>query len=256
MASGESNGVQQRPAPGFEHSQQQQQSTGLNGDFQRGSADIDLSNMASSQVSQVGRKRLAEMSEFDRWSISGLLATIPSDSPDHSTLTVGQDLTVLGLDLNRPDNSPLYPTFGSPFGDRTSNDPNAPPRPVVPDFKHHLPPSYAVTNVPPLQSKMSSFHEETLLAIFYQYTRDIMQEHAAQELYKRDWRWHKRLRQWMMKDPNPPHGWPNQPQQIDAKSERGFYVFFDVNNWRKERVSLPIPTVCTARPPLCCQPMS
>ena len=45
-----------------------------------------------------------------------------------------------------------------------------------------LPPVYTVCNVPPLQSKLNSFTNETLLAIFYQYPRDILQELAANEL--------------------------------------------------------------------------
>lgn len=78
---------------------------------------------------------------------------------------------------------------------------------------------------------MTSFSAETLLAIFYQYPRDILQEIAAQELYNRDWRWHIKLQQWMMKDPDLP-----APIRLSPKEERGWYLFFDVNNWRRERV--------------------
>ncbi|KAF2199203.1 hypothetical protein GQ43DRAFT_450436 [Delitschia confertaspora ATCC 74209] len=167
-------------------------------------------------------KRLADMTEAERYGLPGLLAMIPLESPDYSSLAVGQDLTVLGLDLSRPDNSPLHPTFGSPFVETNA-------RPVIPpDF--HLPAAYTVTNVPPLQSKMSSFSPETLLAIFYQYPRDMLQEMAAVELYNRDWRWHMKLQQWMMKDPDLP-----QPVRISPKEERGWYLFFDVTNWRRER---------------------
>lgn len=167
-------------------------------------------------------KRLADMNEAERYGLPGLLSMIPLESPDYSALAVGQDLTVLGLDLSRPDNSPLHPTFGSPFVETNA-------RPVIPpDFT--LPAAYTVTNVPPLHTKMSSFSAETLLAIFYQYPKDIMQEIAASELYNRDWRWHKLLRQWMMKDPDLP-----QPIRISQKEERGWYLFFDVTNWRRER---------------------
>ncbi len=38
-------------------------------------------------------------------------------------------------------------------------------------------------NVQPLQSKVPSFSDETLLYIFYTMPRDIMQEIVAQELY-------------------------------------------------------------------------
>lgn len=105
-------------------------------------------------------------------------------------------------------------------------------KPVIPaDFK--LPAAYTVTNVPPLHTKMTNFSAETLLAIFYQHPRDIIQEVAANELYNRDWRWHIKLQQWMMKDPDLP-----APVRISPKVERGWYLFFDVTNWRRERVRL------------------
>ena len=126
-------------------------------------------------------------------------------------------------------NAPLHPTFASPF--TGSNV-----KPVIPsDFT--LPAAYTVTNVPPLHSKMTSFSAETLLAIFYQHPRDILQEIAAAELYNRDWRWHIKLQQWMMKDPDLP-----APMRLSPKEERGWYLFFDVTNWRRERVRI----VCTA----------
>ncbi|KAF3052808.1 Transcriptional activator of fatty acid utilization [Didymella keratinophila] len=167
-------------------------------------------------------KKLAEMTDQERYGLPGLLSMIPLESPDYSSLAMGQDLTVLGLDLSRPDNSPLHPTFGSPFVEANA-------KPVIPpDFT--LPAAYTVTNVPPLHSKMTSFSAETLLAIFYQHPRDILQEIAAAELYNRDWRWHIQLKQWMMKDPDLP-----APIRLSPKEERGWYLFFDVTNWRRER---------------------
>lgn len=167
-------------------------------------------------------KKLSEMNDSERYGLPGLLSMIPLESPDYSSLAMGQDLTVLGLDLSRPDNSPLHPTFGSPFVESNV-------KPVIPpDFT--LPAAYTVTNVPPLHSKMTSFSAETLLAIFYQFPRDILQEIAAQELYNRDWRWHIKLQQWMMKDPDLP-----APIRLSPKEERGWYLFFDVTNWRRER---------------------
>jgi len=167
-------------------------------------------------------KRLVEMTDQERYGLPGLLAMIPLESADYSSLAMGQDLTVLGLDLGGPENAPLHPTFASPF--TGSNV-----KPVIPsDFT--LPAAYTVTNVPPLHSKMTSFSAETLLAIFYQHPRDILQEIAAAELYNRDWRWHIKLQQWMMKDPDLP-----APMRLSPKEERGWYLFFDVTNWRRER---------------------
>ncbi|KAF1960577.1 hypothetical protein CC80DRAFT_403643 [Byssothecium circinans] len=187
-------------------------------------------NIGSPNAHQIPQqpKKLADMTETERYGLPGLLSMIPLESPDYSSLAVGQDLTVLGLDLSRPDNSPLHPTFGSPFVDTNA-------KPVIPpDFK--LPAAYTVTNVPPLHTKVTSFSAETLLAIFYQFPRDIMQEVAASELYNRDWRWHIKLQQWMMKDPDLP-----APIRISAKVERGWYLFFDVTNWRRERKLTIVP---------------
>lgn len=66
--------------------------------------DQNLGGDAVHSPSQVPQhKRLADMSESELYGLPGLLAMIPLDSPDHSTLAVGQDLTVLGLDLSRPE---------------------------------------------------------------------------------------------------------------------------------------------------------
>lgn len=43
------------------------------------------------------------MTESERFGLPGLLSMIPLESPDYSSLAVGQDLTVLGLDLSRPE---------------------------------------------------------------------------------------------------------------------------------------------------------
>jgi CCR4-NOT transcription complex subunit 2 len=112
----------------------------------------------------------------------------------------------------------LIDTFGSPFDER----------PVVPEFK--VPAAYNVTNVPALSTQMNSFTDETLIMIFYENPRDLKQEQAAQTLFKRNWRWHTTLQQWMMKDNS-----MGEPQRISEKQERGIYIFFDVNNWRRER---------------------
>ncbi|KAI9718175.1 MAG: hypothetical protein M1828_006807 [Chrysothrix sp. TS-e1954] len=168
----------------------------------------------------------SQMSDKDKWGLKGLMATLRGENgTDQMNLALGMDLTTLGLDLHKPDNSPLYETWGGPFA-----DPNA--RPLVRDFT--LPLAYNVNNVPPLASKIGSFSDETLFAIFYQSPRDVAQDLAANELYNRDWRWHKKLQQWMMKAKE-----LGEPQMLQSmKEERGWYYFFDVNNWRRERMGL------------------
>lgn len=48
-------------------------------------------------------RKLAEMTDQERYGLPGLLSMIPLESPDYSSLAMGQDLTVLGLDLSRPE---------------------------------------------------------------------------------------------------------------------------------------------------------
>ncbi|KAK3068810.1 hypothetical protein LTS18_000517, partial [Coniosporium uncinatum] len=194
--------------------QRPQQPLGQDGNFDTDSMD------APDPAQPPQRKRIRDMTPMEKFGLPGLLAKLPPDSPDYDPLAVGQDLTVLGLDLNRPDNEPLYPTWGVPFGNSML--------PMIPDYT--LPAVYTVTNVPSLASKMPSFSDETLFMIFYQWCRDIAQECAAQELYNRDWRWHIKFRQWMQKDMSCP-----PPVTVGPRQERGLYIFFDVTNWRRER---------------------
>ncbi|EMC93349.1 hypothetical protein BAUCODRAFT_26655 [Baudoinia panamericana UAMH 10762] len=205
-------------------------------------------------------KRYADMTESEKYGLTGLLAgfearrQLEAGQPVDESLPpamrngvfMGQDLGALGMELDNPD--PIYPTFsvfaGSGSG-RSQFDFHE--RHVVPDFT--LPSAYTVSNVPPLQSRMGAFSDETLFSIFFQYPRSIEQELASIELTARDWRWHRLLRQWLQKDTretnssgslplvdlaqNQPVG--AAPVRVNERVERGVYVFFDAPNWRRER---------------------
>lgn len=174
-------------------------------------------------------------------------------------LFLGQDLSLLGLDLDSPD--PIYPTF-HPFPSAAAGTSSFDymERNVVPEFA--LPPAYVVTNVPSLEGRLGGFSDETLFAIFYLNPRSTQQELASIELTGRDWRFHKLLRQWLQKD-NPathqasamsaggagtggssslplhdfaqsiPIGSP--PMRLGPGQEKGAYVFFNAQEWRRER---------------------
>lgn len=58
---------------------------------------------ASAAAQSAEQPPLAQMSELDRFGLSGLLRMIHSESPDVASLAVGQDLMTLGLDLNQPE---------------------------------------------------------------------------------------------------------------------------------------------------------
>lgn len=57
---------------------------------------------------------------------------------------------------------------------------DTPPRSPIPKFQ--LPECYQVKNVQPIENKITSFNEETLMWIFYSCPRDMKQHLAATEL--------------------------------------------------------------------------
>lgn len=73
--------------------------------------------------------------------------------------------------------------------------------------------------------------------------RDIMQELVAEELMGRKWRYHKIERAWLTRDDT----YPNPVEVERGISERGVYLWWDTNSWKKVRVSVylvSIGTVC------------
>ena len=59
---------------------------------------------AAGTTSQIAEQvPLAQMSEQNKYGLPGLLRMIHSESPDITSLTIGQDLMSLGLDLNQPE---------------------------------------------------------------------------------------------------------------------------------------------------------
>ncbi|ORZ27803.1 hypothetical protein BCR41DRAFT_299172 [Lobosporangium transversale] len=156
------------------------------------------------------------LSDHDRFGLFGMLGVIRTADQDSTTLTLGRDLTTLGLSLNSAE--PLYGTFASPwFEVPTSADVEA---------EFHVPACYNVQPPPPPQAKLGSVQDETLFYIFYTIPRDVLQDAAALELYNRHWRYHKELRLWLMKD-------QASEQSKTPTFERGSYIFFDPNSWEK-----------------------
>lgn len=103
---------------------------------------------------------------------------------------------------------------------------------VEPEF--HLPACYNVQPPPPGPGKAQTFSDETLFFMFYSSPRDALQEIAAQELWNRNWRWHKELRHWLTKETGTP------PSQKVPGGEAGTYTFWDPETWSKERKDLTV----------------
>ncbi|KAL2267636.1 hypothetical protein VTJ83DRAFT_4913 [Remersonia thermophila] len=163
---------------------------------------------------------LEGMAPIDKWGLKGL-RTLMNNFPDYNALTCGLDPATLGIEMRSGDllSTKVYSLFD-----------DVPPRSPIPKF--HLPECYSVQNVQPIEAKISSFNEETLMWIFYSCPRDIKQQMAAIELNNRNWRWHKKLQLWLTKDD------VMVPQSLGPTHERGYYVVWDTVNWRKERREL------------------
>ncbi|QPG94854.1 hypothetical protein C2857_007154 [Epichloe festucae Fl1] len=162
---------------------------------------------------------LAGMSESDKFGIKGL-RTLMNNNPDYQALIVGMDPNTMGLDMNSQEmiTSQVYSLFD-----------DVPPRPTMAATKVRLPECYNVTNVQPIESKIQNFNEETLFWIFYGSPLDAKQQLAAQELHSRNWRWHKKHQIWLTKDEH------MTPQILSPNHERGFYIVWDAEQWRKDR---------------------
>ncbi|KAJ1951154.1 transcriptional regulator [Linderina macrospora] len=144
----------------------------------------------------------------DRYGMLGMLAT-----NDY-----GFDTSKFGLPL--PSAGPLYPTFGSPWADQSQTYGL-----IEPDFK--LPACYNQHQPPAVVSKIPSLQDETLFYVFYTVPRSELQLAAADELYRRQWRYHKELRLWLTKDPD------SRPTAQTPRGEQGVFIFFDTNVWQK-----------------------
>ncbi|KAF8267634.1 hypothetical protein EI94DRAFT_1289866 [Lactarius quietus] len=164
------------------------------------------------------------MSAADRWGLLGLLAMIKNADPDQALLSIGTDLGTMGLDMQQQGN--LYSTFITPWADSSVA------HTVEPDF--HLPGCYNVQPPAPGPGKAAAFSDETLFFMFYSSPRDALQEIAAQELYNRNWRYHKELRIWLTKESG------TAPSQKVPGGEQGTYTFWDPDNWAKERKEMVV----------------
>ncbi|KAI0671151.1 hypothetical protein C8Q78DRAFT_841125 [Trametes maxima] len=164
------------------------------------------------------------MSPADRWGLLGLLAFIKNADPDQSLLAIGTDLGTMGLDMQNPGS--LYSTFITPWADSSAA------HTVEPDF--HLPACYNVQPPPPGPLKAAAFSDETLFFMFYASPRDALQEVAAQELYNRNWRYHKELRLWLTKETG------TQPSQKVPGGEQGTYSYWDPEMWEKARKEMTV----------------
>ncbi|KAG4107058.1 hypothetical protein H8356DRAFT_921977 [Neocallimastix lanati (nom. inval.)] len=153
----------------------------------------------------------------DKYSINSLL----DPKREENILNTGSDILSFGFDLN---DKKIYPKFSSPF----SNKPKLFP-------KNQLPTCFSLPQMPPpIITKIGVFSDETLFYIFYTMPKEAIQEAAAQELYNRNWRYHKKLGIWLAKE----LGSEDVVKGIGC--EKGLYLYFDPKNWEKKKSELLI----------------
>ncbi|KAF3482927.1 NOT2 family protein [Arthroderma uncinatum] len=180
-------------------------------------------NTQSSMMSQRGIDQMQQQSASQMQPSRQQQSQADNENHDPSRASQTTEQTPLSQMSEQDRFGPLHQTFASPF---ISSNVSVPLRP---DFT--LPGCYNVANVQPLQSRIPSFSDETLFYIFYSMPRDIMQELVAEELMGRKWRYHKVERAWLTRD----DAYPSPVEVERGISERGVYLWWDTNTWKKVR---------------------
>lgn len=170
---------------------------------------IDVGGTAGRKVGLVGTP-LQQASE--RFGLLGLLSVIRMTDPDLTTLSLGTDLTTLGLNLNSPD--ALWKTF-SPWAEG----------PLKQEIDARIPDSFLAPAPQLVAEHWQYFKPDTLFYIFYGMPGDDSQLRAAEELTRRGWMYHKELKTWLTRVPS------TEPDRKAERAEIGSYLVFDVSKW-------------------------
>eukprot|EP00268_Persea_americana_P042903 TRINITY_DN4298_c0_g1_i6.p1 TRINITY_DN4298_c0_g1~~TRINITY_DN4298_c0_g1_i6.p1 ORF type:complete len:649 (-),score=126.07 TRINITY_DN4298_c0_g1_i6:356-2302(-) len=177
-----------------------------------------MSAVSQSYRDQSLKSKQGTLPSPDKFSLLGLLGVIRNHDPDLASLSLGIDLTTLGLNLNSPDN--LHKTFGSPWSDE----------PAKGDPEHVVPECYYTKPPPQLhQGYFAKFQLATLFYIFYSMPKDEAQLYAAIELYNQGWVYHREHHLWYVRVAN------MEPLVKTNAYERGSYLCFNPNTWETVR---------------------
>lgn len=186
---------------------------------------------ASMQTHSKGSQDKSRATSYDptnpnhKYGLLGLLGVIRMEDADRGTLALGTDLTTLGLNLNSSD--ALHTSFASPWADGPST--RDPPFQIPQCFLQPSKANGGKSAVNP--SHFKNFQLESLFYMFYCLPRDVMQVLSAQELYKREWRYHMDFKLWFAKDKN----------SVGKQSSPVEYIYFDINTWERRIFSGTLP---------------
>eukprot|EP01080_Neovahlkampfia_damariscottae_P008834 gene8834-782_t len=198
-------------------------------DFKGNGTDGGIPNMLKPQKSEKKETILQTMqsrktqqknnNEEDKYGLMGLLNIIKVGDKDLNLLSLGFDLTTLGLNLNSPEY--LYSTFASPWNDN--------PTRIQPEFS--IPKCYFLQNPLPLNKHFGKYQDESLFYMFYSMPKDVCQVLAAKELNKRKWIYHTFHKIWLTRAPTS----GNEQIQKTQTYEKGPVIYFDYHAWKKVR---------------------
>ncbi|XP_034664355.1 regulator of gene activity isoform X3 [Drosophila subobscura] len=157
----------------------------------------------------------------NQFGMVGLLTFIRAAETDPNlvTLSLGTDLTGLGLNLNSQES--LHTTFAGPFVEQPCR---------AQDVEFNVPPEYLINFA--IRDKLTApvlkkLQEDLLFFLFYTNIGDIMQLMAAAELHSREWRYHVEEKIWITRIPG-----INQYEKNGTK-ERGTFYYFDAQSWKR-----------------------
>lgn len=179
-----------------------------------GQIDLSSSNALGShgrgfiQGTQIGSGQESSNKET-RYGLMGIVDVIKGADRDLNFLFVGTDLKTFGVNVDAQDL--LYSTFHNPFAEPSSSD-----------HQYTTPQSY-LTPTPSLKNEhLTKFAIETVFYMFYSMPRDLMQAVAAQELYRRQWKYHAEMRIWLK---------PRTTEELMSGHPNIQFWFFDVTDW-------------------------
>lgn len=164
----------------------------------------------------------------DQYGMSGFVVYLKTFSCEPNLLytTLGTDLGNLGVPAQNCQvyprrNGMFYPFFANPCDNAFS--PFTLDQRVPPEYLY----AYKAIEQKQMPLSLKDYSEEMLFTMFYGHPQDILQVVAAIELYNRDWRWHKDMKIWIAKLQN------HTPIEKTSNYERGSFLVFDANTWKK-----------------------
>lgn len=201
----------------------------VNGDANQSSRNPDrlkdtpLSDQQSPADHELSQESVyGKMSEKDKWGMAGWLALNETPLAQYRVMDRQQDVQAFE---NYSASESLLRSYPGAFAQANAY----PPKPLDTDYT--IPDCYIVSNVAPIQSRISGFTEDTLFYIFYTSPRDIIQEEVATELMSRKWRFHVKEKMWLTRDDT-----TSNPVILEKDvAEQGYYIWWDYRNWKRVR---------------------